>query len=180
MSTAQKTKESEVSHVCKRCGFDNTHEPKVDPELLQDYYKKLLIQQPFEKEYQLLNSTVSVICTEPTRKLLSRYIQSWDILEDKSVQYAADLLCMLLISKITIKSENGLVVKYESSAQDKDIFFQSFTADTIENCLPDTYQNLPQIIVLGIKHAAQQFNDLCLQLAEAAQDENFWKGVGHV
>ena len=134
MATRRKTSDTEVnSHICQRCGFDNSQKIKVDPELLHDYYKKLLIQQPFEKEYHLCNEAVSVVCTEPTRKLLSSYIKSWDILGSESVQYATDLLCILLISKITHKTETGFVTTYETTPEDRLNFFKSFTFQLIIN-----------------------------------------------
>lgn len=165
--------------VCKRCGFDNSHDiSAISEDLLKDYYKKMLTQQPFSKEYSLLDDNIIVTCVEPSRKLLSRYANSWDILGSRAVQYATDLLCLMLVEKIQYKEETGLVTKFETTAEERELFFSSFTAETIESLLPDFYQNIPQVVLIGIKRAVGTFNELCLDMAEAIQDENFWKGAG--
>lgn len=165
--------------LCKRCGFDNTQDlPKVSPELLKEYYKNILTQQSFKKEYSLLDDNIIVTCIEPSRKLLSMYANSWDILGNRAVQYAPDLLCIMLVESIKYKENGDIVTKYEKTLEERETFFRTFDADNIEDLLPDFYQKLPQVILIGIKHVVGAFNELCLNMAEAIQDENFWKGVG--
>lgn len=165
--------------ICKRCGHDNTQElPKVSKDLLKEYYRVLLTQNVFRKEYSLLDDTIIVTCVEPTRKLLSMYANSWEILGSKAVQYAPDLLCLMLLERIQYKEDGKLVTKYETTKEEREEFFRTFDENTIETSIPEFYQNLPQVILIGLKQVVGTFNDLCLNMSEAIQDVNFWKGVG--
>jgi hypothetical protein len=165
--------------VCKRCGFDNKHEKyEVDQEAIKDYYKSLLAQEPFKKTYDILNGTYSITCEEPTRQLLAAYTLCWDKLDSTIVQYAPDLLSLMVINKIEKITSDGLETVYDMPMDERLKMFRGITFENIENVIPDYYQNMPQVILLAVKGVTAAFNALCLQLGEAALDENFWKGVG--
>ena len=166
--------------VCKRCGFDNNNElPVIDQDLLKEYYKHILTQTPFKKEYALLNGQIIISCVEPNRKLLAKYANSWDILGNRAVQYALDLLCMMLLEKIQFKTDEGLITKYETTEEQRNELFSGITFDNIEYLFPESYQELTQVLLVSIKQVVGDFNKLCLDLAEAVHEPNFWKGVGH-
>lgn len=165
--------------ICKRCGFDNSKdEPQIDKDIVKDYYKAMLAQKNFEKKYNILNDTWHITCTEPSRKLVAAYANCWNRLDTEVIQYALDLQCLLVISKIEFVGDNGLTVKYETSMEDRMDIFNGITTDNIENVIPRFYQELPQVILLAIRNVATLFNTLCLQLSEEALNENFWRGVG--
>jgi CRISPR/Cas system CMR subunit Cmr6 (Cas7 group RAMP superfamily) len=165
--------------VCKRCGFDNKQdEYKVDEEIVKDYYKCMLAQEQYSKTYDIMNGAYTITCQEPTRKLLSAYVGCWDRLDHSVTQYAHDLMCLLMITRIERRTEEGIVSIFEMSSDEKLKLFRGAAFENIESVIPDTYQNLPQILLSAIKGVAQTFSALCTQIAEAALDENFWKGVG--
>lgn len=165
--------------VCKRCHFDNSKEfNPLNDELIKSYFKLVLSQQAFKKEYNLFDNQMIVTLVEPTRKLLMLYINLWDILGNKAVQYAPDFLCLLLLEKIQVKGDNGLETMYNMTTEERYEMFKGITFDNVENVIPPYYQNLPQVLLVALKQTAAQFNDLCLALADRVHDENFWKGVG--
>ena len=165
--------------VCKRCGFDNSKERAgLDETFIQEYYKSLISQSTFTKTYPILNGVWQITCEEPTRKLLAAYVGCWDRLDTTIVQYALDLQCVLVISKVEYVGEDGVEVRYQASEEDRLNLLRSITQDNIENIIPDFYQNLPQVILLAIRNTASMFNTLCVNLSESALDKNFWKGVG--
>jgi hypothetical protein len=167
--------------LCKRCGFDNTQDlPKIDPNIVKEYYKHILTQAPFKKEYTLFDGQIIVTCTEPNRRLLAKYANSWDILGNRAVQYALDLLCIMLLDKIQLKTAEGIVTKYEADDEQRHEFFSAITPENIESLIPESYQSLSQVLLVSIKQIVGDFNNLCLKLAEAVHEPNFWKGVGHV
>lgn len=165
--------------VCARCGFDNTKDDvKLDPELIKDYYKAMLNQSLFEKEYTILNDTWRITCTEPNRKLISAYTHCWNNLDDTIVQYALDLQCLLVISKVEKITENGCTTVYSMNTEDRLNLLRSINTTNIEQQIPDFYQELPQVVLLAIRNVSNMFNSLCLRLSDEALNENFWKGVG--
>lgn len=166
--------------ICKRCGFDNHKELGVNSELVQDYYKKLLIQEPFTHEYSLINDHVQVVCEEANRRLITVHSRLWDTFGTAMNTYAADVLVFLYTKSICYKTEDGIEVKYEASEEDRYNLLRGFTPSTIDELIPDFFQKAPHIILTGIKRAVSEFNTLCLVLAEETQDENFWKGAGLV
>lgn len=167
--------------LCKRCGFDNTQDlPTVDPAFVKEYYKHILTQTAFKKEYTLFDGQIIVTCIEPNRKLLAKYANSWDILGSRAVQYALDLLCIMLLEKIQFKTDEGLITKYDTDEAWRNNFFTSITPENIESLFPESYQELSQALLVSIKQVVGDFNKLCLDLAEAVHEPNFWKGVGHV
>jgi hypothetical protein len=165
--------------VCKRCGFDNKQdEYKVDEDIIKDYYKCMLAQELYSKSYDIMNGTYTVVCQEPTRRLLNAYVGCWDRLDSSVAQYAHDLMCLLLITKIERRTESGMQVIFELSSEDKLKMFRGASFENIESVIPESYQELPQILLSAIKGVTQSFSTLCTHVAEAALDENFWKGVG--
>lgn len=165
--------------VCRRCGFDNNHDKyEVDQEILKDYYRCMLAQQLFTKTYDIMDGTYSITCQEPNRRLLNAYTGCWDRLDSAITQYAPDMLCLLMVTKIERRTDEGMVTIFELPMDEKITLFRGSTFENIENVIPTSFQELSQILLSAIKGVTAAFSTLCTQLAEAALDENFWKGVG--
>ena len=164
--------------ICKRCGFDNHKELGVNKDLVQDYYKKLIIQEPFTKEYSLIDDHIQIVCEEANRRLITIHSRLWDTFGSAINTYAADILVLLYTKSISFKTENGIEVKYEASEEERYNLLRSLTPTTIDELIPEFFQKAQHVILTGIKRAISEFNTLCLVLAEETQDENFWKGAG--
>ena len=140
----------------------------------------MLIQEPFTKEYSLLNDGIQIVCEEANRRLITIHSRLWETFGASMNTYAADVLMLLYVKSISFKTSEGVVVKYEASEDDRYNLLRSLTPDTIDELLPEFFQKLQHVLLTGIKRTVSEFNNLCLLLAEEAQDENFWKGAGLV
>lgn len=165
--------------ICKRCGFDNNQENvTVDMSVLKDYYKAMIAQKVFEKEYDLFDGGVILHFEEPTRKLLTSYRKCYEHLTYDLAYYASDLIAMLTLKSVYIRKDTGIEKVFSWSFDDKLNFFNSVTYDNIETLFPEYYQNLSQIVLTAIRKTALVFNETCMKAADEVHDTNFWKGAG--
>lgn len=165
--------------VCKRCGHDNNKEDvKINEELLKDYYKSMIRQVAFKKEYELMSGNIVVTCVEPSRKLISLYSSLWDMLGTEMTRYSLDLLSIMLIESVSYKTAEGLEERYKMTAEERLELFSGITRMSVDNLIPKYFQDLPQVVSIALQRTVADFNATCLALGEAAQDENFWKGAG--
>lgn len=165
--------------ICKRCGHDNNKDDvKINEELLKDYYKSMLRQSPFKKEYELMSGSILVTCVEPSRKLISLYSSLWDMLGTEMTRYSLDLLSIMLVESISYKTPDGLEERYKMEPEERLQLFKGIDRYSVDNLIPEYFQNMPQVVSIAIQRTVADFNATCLALGEAAQDENFWKGAG--
>lgn len=167
--------------VCKRCGFDNKKDSyDIDEELLKDYYRKLLTQNYFSKEYALLDDNILLVLEEPTNALALAYGKLHTLLGSVMPIYAPDLLAISFIKSIKYKTDDGLVTKYEADQDERYNIIKGITVSNIDSCIPEYFKNLNQVVAIGIKNTVLDFHALCISLGEATRDKNFWKGAGLV
>lgn len=166
-----------AEHICKRCGFDQsqTYDP-VSEEDLQEYFKVSLGQVSFTKTYELFDGRIRCTFEEPTGKLLR--LQEMVMLSRAeahkgSLSDAADFALLSSLAEIVQVPENGAIPRIMYTAE-RDKRVQILT----EGVIPPEIEDMPIIRLQAIRAAYGQFSKLCTQLAWAAQDENFWKGVG--
>ena len=176
----KENKELREMSICKRCGFDNAKQLEVDPTLIKEYYKKLLLQEPFTKEYSLINDHIQVVCEETNRRLITTHSRLWETFGASMSTYAADILTLMYVKSISYKTEEGIKVKYEATEEDRYNLLRGLTPATIDDLIPEFFQKTQHVVLTGIKRAVSEFNTLCLLLAEETQDANFWKGAGLV
>lgn len=164
------------AHSCKRCGFDQRQDYNpVSEEILQEYFKASLGQVPFSKKYELYNGALIVTFEEASGKLLR--LQERAIMEKTkdghgSISDAADFSMVASLVEVAQQpKEGGERVLYKADAERRLHILE-------EQNLPEELVNMPIIQLQALRTTFSHFSSLCAALVLAAQDENFWKGVG--
>lgn len=163
-------------HSCKRCGFDQRQDyTPISEEILQTYFKASLAQVPFTKRYELYNGALSVTFEEASGKLLR--LQERAIMDKTkdglgSISDAADFSMVASLAEVSQQPKEG----------GERILYKADTARRLkileDQALPEELLNMPIIQLQALRTTFSQFSALCASLVLAAQDENFWKGVG--
>ena len=170
--------ETVENHRCKRCGFDQREDyTPVNDDLLQEYFRYALAQKPFTKTYELYNGTIELVFEEATGKLLR--LQEHTIMAlgrgdtPPALSDVADFSLLTSLVSIRQRAVAGgpLTTIYFADAGRRE---QLLT----EQKLPDELNAVPMILLQALRSAYTQFARLCGALITAAQDENFWQGVG--
>lgn len=169
------TNQEAGEHICKRCGFDQHEEfIQVNQADLETYFKAALAQTPFSYTYSLYGGLLQVTFEEATGKLLR--LQEKAIMDmtkkGPSVSDAADYSMLASLVEVRQVPENGPSrVLYAAD--------QSRREDLLSNgTIPEELLNMPMIQLQALRSTYTVFTKHCVALMYAAQDENFWKGVG--
>ena len=166
----------EQKHFCKRCGFDQREEfNPASPEELENYFKSALSQTPFSKTYDLYGGLLQLTFEEATGKLLR--LQEQAIIElarenKTSMSDAADYSMLSSLVEIRqVPREGASRVLYSADAARRRELLE-------KKEIPDELLNMPMIQLQSLRNTYVLFTKHCAALMAAAQDENFWKGVG--
>lgn len=168
--------EERHTHMCKRCGFDQREDfNPVSEEILEEYFRAALAQRPFTKDYELYHGALQLTFEESTGKLLK--LQEKAILEqskagEASVSDAADFSMVASLISVRQAPANG------SSRELYHADLARREKILTEHTLPEELTNMPIIQLQALRSTYTQFAKLCGALIAAAQDENFWQGVG--
>ena len=162
-------------HSCKRCGFDQRQEfNPANEETLKEYFKATISQTPFTKNYQLFGGALEVEFEEATGKLLQ--LQERATLNN--AQGRAVIGDVYDFALITCLSSAAWIPEGGS----RRLLYMADKARRLslleKGEVPEELSNMPIIQLQAIRNAYTQFSVLCGSLVVAAQDENFWKGVG--
>lgn len=167
--------EQATDHICKRCGFDQRNEfIPVNKEDLESYFKTALAQVPFSKTYELYGGLLQLVFEEATGKLLR--LQERAIMELSkdlgSMSDAADYSMLASLVEVRqVPHEGSSKVLYAADIQRREKLLE-------EHKIPDELLNMPMIQLQTLRNTYVTFTRHCEALMNAAQDENFWKGVG--
>jgi len=163
------------THICKRCGFDqrDTYE-KVSQEELEKYFKAALAQVPFSHTYSLYNGLLQITFEEATGKLLR--LQEQAVLDltkgGRSISDAADYSMLSSLAEIRqVPPDGPSKVIYSADGEKRKELLE-------KQEIPEALLNMPMIQLQTLRNTYTTFTKHCLALMDAAQDENFWKGVG--
>ena len=165
-----------AAHCCKRCGWDQREEYNIaDSEVVKEYFKCILAQQPFQKSYELFNGMMTIVLEEPTGKLLrlqekeaNRRIAA----KENTISDALDFAVLPALVSVTLANDGfGSRVLYAV-----DMARRIKILETGE--IPEELDNMPLVSLQAIRNVYGEFSQLCGQLVHASQDENFWKGAG--
>jgi len=163
-------------HSCKRCGFDQRQDYNpVSEEVLQEYFKAALAQVPFSKKYELYNGALIVTFEEASGKLLR--LQERAIMEktrngNGSISDATDFSMVASLAEVSQQpKEGGERILYKADAARRLQILE-------EQNLPEELIDMPIIQLQALRTTFSHFSSLCAALVLAAQDENFWRGVG--
>lgn len=163
-------------HTCKRCGWDQREDYDVaDTEQVKEYFKCIIAQIPFTKSYELFNGLMTVVFEEPTGKLLrlqEKEASKRIAAKDDTISDALDFAVLPALVSVTL-SNDGFGSKTLYAA---DINRRTQIMEKGE--IPAELDNMPLVSLQAIRNVYGEFSRLCGQLVRAAQDENFWRGVG--
>ena len=165
----------EENHFCKRCGFDQ-HEDfiPVNKDDLENYFKTALAQVPFSKTYDLYGGLLQLVFEEATGKLLRLQERAiMDITkEGGSISDAADYsMLSSLVEVRQVPHEGASKILYSADKERREKMLE-------EHKIPEELLSMPMIQLQSLRNTYVVFTKHCAALMNAAQDENFWKGVG--
>lgn len=164
--------------ICKRCGRELGTEPlTVSDEVMEEYFKNLLGQTPFEKTFKLFGGKLLLTFRELSGSAIIE--NNKRIEETKSPEEFADVVEMYLIT--------GMLVRVETY-DPKTMTTTSVYSMTDEQLLENTknpkkaYDNLLQLMgqlqMAVIRRACTTFEYLLTALIEKGQDPNFYEDAG--
>lgn len=167
----------EKEHICPRCGLnlDMEYNP-VSKEDVESYFKAALAQVPFRKTYKLFGGALEVTFEEASGRLMK--LQEAVLLNEKNkVQSIGDSLDFAMLPSLVEvyrTVENNIVPKqlvYSASIEERLLILDKAQ-------IPEAIANMPIVQLQSIRNTFGLFSKLCADLITAAQDENFWQGVG--
>lgn len=166
--------------VCVRCGcLAANHAPKVDEAILKEYFKSILAQKPFSHTYKLLDGRLLINFSSQygtdirdLDKIMINSIQAGKTVSD--IQ-AEELMLVTSLTDIQCFDEENVTVKklYEATPEQR----REYATDP-EKGLRAITESLDRITYQLVRRTFQKFAVLCTALSAAAEDENFYKGVG--
>ena len=165
-------------HICPRCGLnlDDKYEP-IAEDIVKEYFKAALAQEPFRKTYQLFGGLLEVVFEEATGKLLQMQEKALRAKNSEDVVGISDAMDFALLpSLVSIsykQADTGLVQEVYSATPEQRI--ELLTTAT----LPEALADMPIVKLQAIRNSFANFAKLCADLVVASQDKAFWTGGGH-
>lgn len=164
--------------LCKRCGRELGTEPiKVSDDALEEYFKCMLGQKPFEKTFRLFGGKLL---------LTFRELSGASIVESnkraeaaKSADEFADTLEMYLITGMLTKVE-----LYDDTTMTTSTIYEMTDEQLVANtknpkqAYDKLVETVGQMHIAIIRKACTVFEYLITALIEKSQDENFYVGAG--
>lgn len=163
---------------CRRCGRPLGSEPvQISDEVMEEYFRCLLGQKPFEKTFKLFNGQLLMTF----RELPGNAIIENDKAAEKyttDAEFAESLDMYLLTS--TLKN----VSVFDNKTLETIVLYEASEEDLIENAKnPKAAYNrllekVGQLKVALLRRVSTTFSFLLTALMEKGQDENFYEGAG--
>jgi hypothetical protein len=163
---------------CKRCGRPMGSDPlQVSDEVMEEYFRCLLGQKPFEKTFKLFGGQLLITFRElPGRAIIENDKASERYTTD--AEFAESLDMYLLTS--TLKN----VSVFDNKTLETTVLYEASEEDLIENAKNprEAYSRLlekvGQLKIALIRRVSTAFSYLVTALIEKGQDENFYEGAG--
>lgn len=164
--------------LCKRCGRELGTEPiKVSDDALEEYFKCMLGQKPFEKTFRLFGGKLL---------LTFRELSGASIVESnkraeaaKSADEFADTLEMYLITgmltKVELYDDTTMITSTIYEMTDEQLIANTKNPKQAYDKLVET---VGQMHIAIIRKACTVFEYLITALIEKSQDENFYADAG--
>lgn len=164
--------------LCKRCGRELGTEPiKVSDDALEEYFKCMLGQKPFEKTFRLFGGKLL---------LTFRELSGASIVESnkraeaaKSADEFADTLEMYLITgmltKVELYDDTTMITSTIYEMTDEQLVANTKNPKQAYDKLVET---VGQMHIAVIRKACTVFEYLITALIEKSQDENFYVDAG--
>ena len=164
--------------LCKRCGRELGTEPiKVSDEALEEYFKCMLGQKPFEKTFRLFGGKLLLTFRELSGASI---IESNKRAETaKSADEFADTLEMYLITgmltKVELYDDATMITSTIYAMTDEQLVANTKNPKQAYDKLVET---VGQMHIAVIRKACTVFEYLITALIEKSQDENFYVDAG--
>ena len=167
-----------VREVCKRCGRELGTAPlSIKDDVMEDYFRHLLGQEPFEKTFKLFNGQLRLTFKELSGKSIVE--NSKKAAEHESYSEFADSLEMYLVVSMLKSVEtfdpNTMVTTTIYSKTDEELLENTKNPKEAYEKLLET---VGQVKIAIIRKACTVFEYLLTALIEKGQDTNFYEDAG--
>lgn len=166
--------------ICVRCGCKAANSaPKVDPAVLEDYFRSMLAQEPFSYTYELMKGRLKITFSSQfgsTIRDMDKAVLS--ALQEKK-QYSdirgEEMMLVASLVKVVVYDNKKMKehILYEAPEERRAAYINDPDAG-----LNDIAQNMDRLTYQTVRRTFQKFGTLCIALSQAVEDENFYEGVG--
>ena len=164
--------------VCRRCGMQVTDKPlTLSEDVKKAYFKTLLTNKPFSKEYELFDGTVKIVFEMSKGALLTA---------QRTAMNKIDNMTMSAINDVVLLSNLVSISTYDSDVEESNILYEKNVDERIEalsdiegsiKVLEDT---VDYVLLACVRKVMEEFGLLVKTLVDNGLDENFYKGDGLV
>lgn len=163
--------------VCKRCGRDVTLDLLgLSEDTKKAYFKSLLTQKPFGKEYVMFDGMLKVAFEMPHKEILSAQRSAIKSIKDTfDSQIITDIMLLSCLSAVVVvdtDTDEELVI-YEA---DKDARVEKLTDP--EQAINELMSNTDYAVLTATREALTMFGKLLQAITDVGLDRNFYEGAG--
>ena len=164
--------------VCRRCGMPVDDKPlSLTDDVKKEYFRTLLTNKPFRKEYDLFDGVVTVVFEVSKGALLTA---------QRAAMNNADIRVMHTINDIVLLSNLVSIATYDETVEErkflyeKDVNARIKALEDIEGSLNELENSVDYVLLACVRRVLDEFGILVKTLADAGLDANFYKGDGLV
>lgn len=164
-------------NVCACCGRVVTEQPlQLSEDVKKAYFKAMLVQKPFTKEYTLFDGCLKVVLEMPSKDILiaqKKAIASIDnILNTQAITDIMLLSCLVSATLIDEDADEETVI-YEA---DKDSRIELL--ETPEESIESLMLKCDYAVLTAIRETLTMFGKLLNAITNVGLDKNFYEGAG--
>lgn len=164
-------------NVCACCGRAVTEQPlQLSEDVKKAYFKAMLVQKPFTKEYTLFDGCLKVVLEMPSKDILiaqKKAIASIDnILNTQAITDIMLLSCLVSATLVDEDADEETVI-YEA---DKDS--RIALLETPEESIESLMMKCDYAVLTAIRETLTMFGKLLNAITNVGLDKNFYEGAG--
>lgn len=164
--------------ICRRCALPVNDKPlTVSEDIKKAYFKTLLTNKPFCKEYEILNGAVKIVFEMSRGRLLTA--------QRKALHNTANIT-MTTLNDVLLLSNLVSISSYDDDLEETTVIYER-TADERAQALDDVQASIAEleetvdyVILACVRRVMDEFGLLVKTLIDNGLDENFYKGDGLV
>ena len=164
-------------NVCACCGRVVTEQPlQLSEDAKKAYFKAMLVQKPFTKEYTLFDGCLKVVLEMPNKDILvaqKKAIASIDNILNTQAITDIMLLSCLVSATLVDEDANEETVIYEA---DKDS--RIALLETPEESIESLMRKCDYAVLTAIRETLTMFGKLLNAITNVGLDKNFYEGAG--
>lgn len=171
------TKLSELT-VCRRCGLPVDDKPiALSDDVKKEYFKTLLTNKPFSKEYELFDGAVRITFEVAKGELVTAQRTAINNTTNMTINTINDVLLISALAKVVTYDNDTDEVK---TLYIKDAAARTDALKSLSSSIEELEQTVDFVLLACVRRTLEEFSRLVKALTDNGLDENFYKGDGLV